>query len=47
MSRASDIAYKKIHSFILSEDAYPGMQLTEEQLAEISGVSRTPVRDAV
>ena len=47
MSRASDTAYKKIRSFILSGEAHPGMQLTEERLAEISGVSRTPVRDAV
>ncbi|QJB69884.1 GntR family transcriptional regulator [Parasphingorhabdus halotolerans] len=47
MSRASETAYRKIRSFILQGDAYPGMQLTEEKLAEISGVSRTPVRDAV
>ncbi len=47
MSRASDTAYRKIRSFILSGAVHPGMQLTEEQLAEISGVSRTPVRDAV
>lgn len=47
MSRASDTAYKKIRGFILSGEAHPGMQLTEERLAEISGVSRTPVRDAV
>lgn len=48
MSRASDTAYKKIRSFILyGGEAHPGMQLTEERLCEISGVSRTPVRDAV
>jgi len=47
MSRASDRAYRKIRSFILSGEVQPGMQLTEERLAEISGVSRTPVRDAV
>ena len=47
MSRASDIAYRKIRSFILSGEVRPGMQLTEERLSEISGVSRTPVRDAV
>ena len=47
MSRASDIAYRKIRSFILSGEAHPGMQLTEERLSEICGVSRTPVRDAV
>ncbi|MEH6791090.1 GntR family transcriptional regulator [Parasphingorhabdus sp.] len=47
MSRASDTAYEKIRSFILYGEARPGMQLTEERLSEIAGVSRTPVRDAV
>ncbi len=47
MSRASDTAYQKIRAFILQGDAFPGMQLTEEKLADIAGVSRTPVRDAV
>lgn len=47
MSRASETAYQKIRDFILQGDAAPGMQLTEEKLAEIAGVSRTPVRDAV
>jgi DNA-binding GntR family transcriptional regulator len=45
--RASDIAYDKIRQFVLSGQAEPGEQLTEEQLARISGVSRTPVREAV
>lgn len=45
--RASDIAYDKIRQFVLSDRAEPGDQLTEEQLAKISGVSRTPVREAV
>ncbi|MEP3226240.1 MAG: GntR family transcriptional regulator [Parasphingorhabdus sp.] len=47
MMPASETAYQKIRAFILQGDAVPGMQLTEEKLAEISGVSRTPVRDAV
>ena len=47
MSRASDTAYEKIRRFIVFGEAHPGMQLTEERLCEISGVSRTPVRDAV
>ena len=47
MSRASDTAYEKIRSFILYGEARPGMQLTEERLCDIAGVSRTPVRDAV
>lgn len=45
--RASDVAYDKIRQFVLSGRAEPGDQLTEEQLARISGVSRTPVREAV
>ncbi|WP_347718531.1 GntR family transcriptional regulator [Sphingomonas sp.] len=47
MSRASDRAYAEIRGLILSGDAPPGAQLKEEQLAEICGVSRTPVRDAL
>ncbi|XUU61186.1 GntR family transcriptional regulator [Erythrobacter sp. HA6-11] len=47
MSRASDTAYEAIRSHVLSGATAPGAQITEEQLAEIAGVSRTPVRDAV
>lgn len=47
MSRASDRAYSEIRSLILSGDAPPGAPLREEQLAELCGVSRTPVRDAL
>ena len=47
MTRAADRAYAEIRSLILSGDAGPGTQLTEEQLADICGVSRTPVRDAL
>ena len=47
MPRASDRAYSEIRGLILSGDAPPGAQLKEEQLAEICGVSRTPVRDAL
>jgi len=47
MSRASDTAYTEIRGFLMSGKAPPGAQLTEEQLAEIAGVSRTPVREAV
>jgi len=46
-TRASDTAYAKIKDHILSGQAAPGAQLTEEQLARIAGVSRTPVREAV
>lgn len=47
MPRASDRAYAEIRSLILSGDVPPGAQLKEEQLAELCGVSRTPVRDAL
>ena len=47
MSRASDRAYETIRTRILSGDLPPGAQLVEEALAELCGVSRTPVRDAL
>jgi DNA-binding GntR family transcriptional regulator len=47
VSRAADRAYAEIRTLILSGDARPGTQLKEEQLADICGVSRTPVRDAL
>ena len=47
MSRASNHAYAAIRDIIVSGDAPPGTQLKEEQLAEMCGVSRTPVRDAL
>jgi DNA-binding GntR family transcriptional regulator len=47
MSRASDQAYDKIRAHLLSGAVKPGEQLTEYQLAQVTGVSRTPVREAV
>lgn len=47
MSRASDRAYAKIRAHLLSGAMQPNEQLTEDQLAQITGVSRTPVREAV
>jgi DNA-binding GntR family transcriptional regulator len=47
MSRASDRAYSQIRSMILSGELQPGLQIREEALAELCGVSRTPVRDAL
>ncbi len=47
MSRASDRAYSEIKAQILSGALAPGAQLKEEELADICGVSRTPVRDAM
>ena len=47
MSRASDQAYARIRAHLLSGAMAAGEQITEDQLAQISGVSRTPVREAV
>ncbi len=47
MTTASDKAYAEIRGLILSGDASPGTPLREEALADIVGVSRTPVREAL
>ncbi|MDY7097264.1 MAG: GntR family transcriptional regulator [Pseudomonadota bacterium] len=47
MSTAADTAYTKIREHVLAAKVQPGDRLTEEQLSEIAGVSRTPVREAV
>ncbi|MEQ5788863.1 GntR family transcriptional regulator [Erythrobacter sp. NFXS35] len=47
MSRASDQAYIRIRAHLLSGAVRPKDQLTEDQLAQITGFSRTPVREAV
>lgn len=47
MSRASDRAYQEIRRRIVSGALGPGVQLKEEELADVCGVSRTPVRDAL
>lgn len=46
-SSAADRAYAEIRGLILSGDASPGTPLREEALADIVGVSRTPIRDAL
>jgi DNA-binding GntR family transcriptional regulator len=47
MSRASDQAYDFIRKAILGGQLAPGVQLKEEELAQMCGVSRTPVREAM
>lgn len=47
MSKASERAYAEIRGLILAGDVLPGAALTEEALADICGVSRTPVREAL
>jgi DNA-binding GntR family transcriptional regulator len=44
---AADRAYAEIRGLILAGDASPGTPLREEALADIVGVSRTPVREAL
>ena len=45
--KASERAYAEIRGLILAGDASPGTPLREEALADIVGVSRTPVREAL
>jgi DNA-binding GntR family transcriptional regulator len=47
MSKASDRAYEQIRAMILSGELASGEQLREERLADLCGVSRTPIRDAL
>lgn len=47
VSRASDVAYEMIRERILSGALPPSAQLKEEELAEMCGVSRTPIREAL
>jgi DNA-binding GntR family transcriptional regulator len=47
LSKASDQAYIQLRTRILSGELAPGIQLKEEELAALCGVSRTPVRDAI
>ncbi len=47
MSKAADRAYQHIRGEILAGNMLPGEQLREEALAEVCGVSRTPVREAL
>jgi DNA-binding GntR family transcriptional regulator len=47
LSKASDQAYVELRTRILSGELAPGIQLKEEELAALCGVSRTPVRDAI
>jgi DNA-binding GntR family transcriptional regulator len=47
MSRATSQAYAFIRAQILTGKLAPGSQIKEEILADLCGVSRTPVRDAI
>lgn len=47
MSRAAEAAYARIRADIIAGTYLPGTHLKEEELAARTGVSRTPVRDAL
>lgn len=47
MSMASTRAYRAIRSAVMNGQFAPGSALTETVLANVAGVSRTPVREAV
>jgi DNA-binding GntR family transcriptional regulator len=47
MVQAAERAYAQIRSLLIAGDFAPGARLREEDLAERTGVSRTPVREAL
>jgi DNA-binding GntR family transcriptional regulator len=47
LSTVSALAYKVIRSLILEGRFIPGERLKEEELTDLCGVSRTPVREAL
>ena len=47
MSKASSLAYETIRAAIVSGALPAGSQVKEEEIAQLCGVSRTPVRDAL
>ena len=44
---ASDVAYRIIQNAIVTGELTAGALLTEQELAALTGVSRTPIRDAI
>lgn len=47
MSKASNEVYRRIRESILSGEFAPGTRLKENELVELCGYSRTPVREAL
>jgi len=45
--RAADIAYDAIESMIVTLQLKPGMPVVESELVEITGLGRTPLREAL
>ncbi|MGD2128618.1 MAG: GntR family transcriptional regulator [Lysobacterales bacterium] len=47
MAKAAQKAYTLVRQKILSGDYPPSLRITEQEIADASGVSRTPVREAL
>jgi DNA-binding GntR family transcriptional regulator len=47
MARAAQKAYRLVRERILSGEYPPALRITEQEIADASGVSRTPVREAL
>lgn len=47
MAKAAQKAYRLVRERILSGDYPPAFRITEQEIADASGVSRTPVREAI
>lgn len=47
MQSASDRAYHEIRKHLIAGRFRPGMRLSEAELCDLCGVSRTPIRDAL
>lgn len=47
MRRSSEVVYERLRGLINSGELAPGAPIREEEVAELCGVSRTPVRDAI
>jgi len=47
MAKAAQKAYKLVRDRILSGQYPPALRITEQEIADASGVSRTPVREAL
>ena len=47
MSKSAEKVYQMLRAMILSGELAQGAPLREEEVAEMCGVSRTPVRDAM
>jgi DNA-binding GntR family transcriptional regulator len=43
----AEIAYQKLHELIAVGDLQPGARIMETEIASITGLSRTPVREAI